>query len=218
VKTSPITGPLAKAHARAARRIAADRKQAPEELGELFEYLEEHFFDADLTVGKLEREGRVDNRLHKLFVKTVGLPVKRYLLRRKRDMAEWLLRHTHFDVDDVAVLLRYGRSANFSRDFNQWTGQTPERYRRHRVPPRSTGRPGGLAPGGYRRGDLDRLPPPGPSSSAQGPVRPWFSAVLEGVTTQPAAGAPRPQTQPWGSAYGPNREFGLQPCGSALGP
>ena len=129
METPPITGPLAKAHGRAARCIAADRKQAPEELGDLFEYLEEHFFDADLTVCKLEREGLVDYRLHKLFVKSVGLPVKRYLLRRKQDMAEWLLGHTHFDVDDVAELLRYTRSGNFSRDFKQWTGQTPERFR-----------------------------------------------------------------------------------------
>ena len=30
------------------------------------EHLEEHFFDADLPVGKLEREGRVDHRLHTL--------------------------------------------------------------------------------------------------------------------------------------------------------
>ncbi len=129
METPPVTGPLAKAHARAVRRVAENRAEAPAELRELFEYLEEHFFDADLTVGRLEREDRVSYRQRKLFAKAVGMPIKRYLLRLKQDMAEWLLRYTPFDVEDVATLLRYPRASNFSRDFKHWTGKSPERFR-----------------------------------------------------------------------------------------
>lgn len=47
---------------------------------------------------------------------------------RRRD-AHALLAHTELSVQDVAARLGYLNPANFSRAFNQWTGESPTTYR-----------------------------------------------------------------------------------------
>ncbi len=129
LKTKPIMDLFGRGEAAVARRIRRDRRRASEELGPLFDHIEERFYDADLTLDSMERQGVVDWHLRERFSEEMGLAIKPYLLRLKEELAKWLLWKTQFRVKHIAELLGYSRPFNFSRDFCRWTGQRPEDYR-----------------------------------------------------------------------------------------
>ncbi len=129
LKTKPIMDLFGRGEAAVARLIRRDRRRASEELGPLFDHIEERFYDADLTLDSMERQGVLDRHLRDRFSEEMGLAIKPYLLRLKEELAKWLLWKTQFRVKHIAELLGYSRPFNFSRDFSGWTGQRPEDYR-----------------------------------------------------------------------------------------
>lgn len=129
MSSPPIEDLRAKAAAHAARRLGGDRGKAPEELHPLFDRLAEHLRDPELSLDDLQVESLANRRLRQRFRRRFGMAVKRYLLRLKQDMAEWLLSRTELGIRDVAEVLGYSQPSNFSRDFGRWTGQSPTAFR-----------------------------------------------------------------------------------------
>ncbi|MCP4655570.1 MAG: helix-turn-helix transcriptional regulator [bacterium] len=128
LKTKPIMELFGRGEAAVVRRIRRDRRRASEELRAVFDHIEARFYDIDLTLDSMERQGVVDWHLRERFREERGLAIKPYLLQLKQELASWLLWKTPFRVKHIAELLGYSRPFNFSRDFCRWTGQSPEDF------------------------------------------------------------------------------------------
>ncbi|HCP5927669.1 TPA: helix-turn-helix transcriptional regulator [Escherichia coli] len=87
----------------------------------------------------LESGNKIDNlissinqsrrTIEKLFLKKSGLTLGGYFLRRKMSRAAVLLRLSNLSISEIAVLLSYSSSQNFSRAFKNCTRKTPTEYR-----------------------------------------------------------------------------------------
>jgi len=129
LKTKPIMELFGQGEAVVVRRIRRDRRRASEELRPVFDHIEERFYDTDLSLDSMERQGVVDWHLRERFSDEMGLAIKPYLLRLKEELAKWLLWKTRLRVKHIAELLGYSLPFNFTRDFSRWTGQSPEDFR-----------------------------------------------------------------------------------------
>ncbi len=73
------------------------------------------------------------SHLCRIFKKVTGLPLKRFLTRRRLRAAKTLLRNPALAVHEVASMVGYHDSSHFNRVFRQWEGQAPSHYRRQVV-------------------------------------------------------------------------------------
>ncbi|HGB1098990.1 TPA: helix-turn-helix domain-containing protein, partial [Salmonella enterica subsp. enterica serovar Enteritidis] len=64
------------------------------------------------------------------FYEKYGITIGNYLFRRRMSRASVLLRLTHLSVTEIATLLNYSSSQNFTRAFRKFTGKTPTKYRK----------------------------------------------------------------------------------------
>ncbi|MCP4659528.1 MAG: helix-turn-helix domain-containing protein [bacterium] len=129
LRAKPIIELFDGAQAAVVHRIRRDRGRVSEELRGVFDHIEERFYDVDINVDDMLRKGVLDDRLRQRFRKEMGLPIKRYLLRLKEELARWLLWKTRLKIRHVAELLGYSQPYNFTRDFHSWTGKYPEAFR-----------------------------------------------------------------------------------------
>lgn len=67
--------------------------------------------------------------LKALFKRQVGLTVRQYLINKRIEAAQALLRHTDTPIQQVAEQVGYQDFSAFSRRFAQTTGLTPSKYR-----------------------------------------------------------------------------------------
>ncbi|GCP70451.1 transcriptional regulator [Escherichia coli] len=63
------------------------------------------------------------------FYEKYSLTIGNYLFRRRMSRASVLLKLTHLSVTEIATLLNYSSSQNFTRAFRKFTGKTPTKYR-----------------------------------------------------------------------------------------
>ncbi|HSC70999.1 MAG TPA: response regulator transcription factor [Candidatus Methylomirabilis sp.] len=70
------------------------------------------------------------SHLCRIFKRVTGLPLKRFLTRRRLRVAKELLREPGLAVQQVASKVGYPDPSHFNRVFRQWEGQPPSRYRR----------------------------------------------------------------------------------------
>ncbi|EDR1715346.1 helix-turn-helix transcriptional regulator [Salmonella enterica] len=63
------------------------------------------------------------------FREAYGITIGDYLFRRRMSRASVLLRLTCLSVTEIAILLNYSSSQNFTRAFRKFTGTTPTKYR-----------------------------------------------------------------------------------------
>ena len=50
-------------------------------------------------------------------------------VRKQQELAIEYLRSPKYSIDEIAHLLGYGDSSNFSKAFRTWTGHSPTQYR-----------------------------------------------------------------------------------------
>jgi AraC-like DNA-binding protein len=70
------------------------------------------------------------SHLCRIFKRVTGLPLKRYLTRRRLRVAKDLLREPGLAIHQVATKVGYPDPSHFNRVFRRWEGQTPSLYRR----------------------------------------------------------------------------------------
>ncbi len=70
------------------------------------------------------------SHLCRIFKRVTGLPLKRFLTRRRLRVAKDLLREPGLAIHQVASKVGYPDPSHFNRVFRRWEGQTPSLYRR----------------------------------------------------------------------------------------
>jgi AraC-like DNA-binding protein len=73
------------------------------------------------------------SHLCRIFKRVTGLPLKRFLTRRRLQVAKGLLREPGMGIHQVASEVGYPDPSHFNRVFRRWEGQTPSRYRRQMI-------------------------------------------------------------------------------------
>lgn len=69
--------------------------------------------------------------LSRLFKKEMGVTISEYIIKTKIEQAKNLLRHTDYNILDIAVLLNFANSSHFSNSFKKITGLSPSDYRKN---------------------------------------------------------------------------------------
>ncbi|MCA9528770.1 MAG: AraC family transcriptional regulator [Myxococcales bacterium] len=85
------------------------------------------------SLDEVARELHVSRRTLKRRLASKGTSFFALLEARKRERATLLLQAGRLSIDAVAGRLGYANTANFSRAFRRWTGQTPGAVRRARA-------------------------------------------------------------------------------------
>lgn len=94
-----------------------------------------------LTVEKLASiVGLSESRLRAKFRATFGLSLGEYLQNLRLQEAVAMMRHSQASITEVALSCGFGSSSAFSRAFKNWSGKTPNSFRRS-VAAKSTGSP-----------------------------------------------------------------------------
>lgn len=133
----PFPVPLKQAARESLARIRSHRRRAPARVEPLLAYLEEHLFDAGLTVERWRRDcGVRDPEVLRQLAVLVGLTPYAYVEDLRLETACRLLVETRLKVWEIAGLTGYGHVRVFSRAFVRWSGVRPSDYRRQGEPRR----------------------------------------------------------------------------------
>lgn len=74
--------------------------------------------------------------LSKIFKRSTGVTIEKYFIKLKMEKAKELLILNQININEIAWLLGYSTSQNFSAQFKRETGKTPGEYRVHPEPQR----------------------------------------------------------------------------------
>lgn len=69
------------------------------------------------------------SHLNRLFVKELGLPIMRYITKRRIEIAQALLTHSQLPVREIGRQIGYPNPSHFSQVFTRETRQTPQNFR-----------------------------------------------------------------------------------------
>lgn len=76
------------------------------------------------------------SHLSKLFKHATGVTIEKYFIRLKIEKAKEILILGEMDIADIAWLLGYSSSQNFSTQFKKETGKSPVEYKKNPKPER----------------------------------------------------------------------------------
>jgi AraC-like DNA-binding protein len=65
-----------------------------------------------------------------IFTKQMGIPPKKYILREHMEMAKELLQRTSYSVGEIANIVGYDASSDFTKAFIRYEGVSPSAYRK----------------------------------------------------------------------------------------
>lgn len=112
-------------------RIRTDHEQVPLKLKPLLAYIEDHLFDANLSVNQVKKAcGVRDNSVAIHFHACVGQPPHAYISQCRMEVASRLLRDSELPVWKISELLGFSSIQVFSRAFYRWAKERPSTYRR----------------------------------------------------------------------------------------
>lgn len=67
--------------------------------------------------------------LNRVFKKENGTSLNKYILQEKMERAKWLLRHTDWQIGEVAAAVGYYNYSSFYRSFSKQVGKSPQEYK-----------------------------------------------------------------------------------------
>lgn len=73
--------------------------------------------------------GYNEKYLSHLFADIAGIPLKQFIITRKMDAANFMLSDSNTSITEIASVLGFSDSHNFSRAYKNFTGLTPSEYR-----------------------------------------------------------------------------------------
>lgn len=125
-----LFGHVAQRYGRAAATPSPVGELAPWQVRELEEWVEAHLHEP-ISIGALARIARVSpSYLAKGFVKAFGVPPHRWLLQRRIECAQQLMRSSDASLCDVACACGFADQSHFTRVFARYVNETPGRWRR----------------------------------------------------------------------------------------
>ncbi|MCP4655544.1 MAG: helix-turn-helix transcriptional regulator [bacterium] len=111
-------------------RIRRDGEKAPEKIGELFPYLEQHLFERALDVNRMRRDcGKRDNSVSSFFADVTGLGPHAYIVARRLETAAVLLRDTDLQVRIISKLVGFSKPGLLTQHFKACHVMTPRDFR-----------------------------------------------------------------------------------------
>jgi YesN/AraC family two-component response regulator len=108
---------------------APEKSPATRIMEVLIRYISAHLRD-DLTLTALsDLTRRNASYLSRLFKQETGMNLSEYILMRRIETAQILLRSTNKKIRDIALAVGYQSGHSFSRLFRRVTGMSPQNYR-----------------------------------------------------------------------------------------
>ncbi len=92
-------------------------------------YIENHLHEPIRVAELAELVGRSQTYLSTLFKKETGQTISGYVLVRRIEAAENMLKFSGFSYAEIAAILSFSSQSHFIRVFKQETGYTPREYR-----------------------------------------------------------------------------------------
>ena len=93
-----------------------------------------------ITLNKLaEIAGLSPAYLSRLFCREVGLPVSEYIMKKRLEAAENMLKYSEYSCNEISEYLCFSSESHFIQVFRKHTGYTPKRYRDEFFRTRETG-------------------------------------------------------------------------------
>ena len=92
-------------------------------------YIENHLHEPIRIATLAEVTGLNSTYLSTLFKKETGQTVSGYVLARRMEAAENMLKFSSFSYAEIAAILAFSSQSHFIRVFKQETGYTPREYR-----------------------------------------------------------------------------------------
>jgi AraC-like DNA-binding protein len=103
-----------------------------EENSKIMSYMNEHYYDPDISLGKIRRDTGVSgNKITKIIYKISGLPFKKYLNYLRMEEAKRQLALTDRSVMEIAMMLGYNNTTHFNRIFKEFEKSSPSDYRKN---------------------------------------------------------------------------------------
>lgn len=100
-------------------------------IGRVLDYIEEHLTEENLSLDRITGEiGYSKYHLHRMFTFVVGIPIHRYILRRRLTEAARMLVFTDDSLMEIALWSGYDTQRSFSRGFKEMFQCTPSFYRK----------------------------------------------------------------------------------------
>ncbi|WP_187642809.1 helix-turn-helix domain-containing protein [Escherichia coli] len=100
----------------------------------ILDYIEDNIEVCPIDINSLvEYSGYSRRYLQLLFYDYVGMPVGKYIQRRRVSRAAVLLRLTNLPLVTISEKLCYDSQQTFTREFKKHTGSTPLQYRKDKI-------------------------------------------------------------------------------------
>ncbi|EPB9304103.1 helix-turn-helix domain-containing protein [Escherichia coli] len=97
----------------------------------ILRYIDEHIEKKNINIHILVQYSGYSRRyLQLLFCKELGIPIGKYIQRRRITRAALLLRLTRLPITLISERLCYDSQQTFTREFRKHTGYTPLQYRK----------------------------------------------------------------------------------------
>ncbi len=101
----------------------------PKRLRRVLDFIEAHLAD-DISLDDLAREACLSPyHFSRLFHEATGRPPHRYLIERRIQEAQKMLRSGRSSITEIALDTGFGSQSNFARTFRKISGFTPGQYR-----------------------------------------------------------------------------------------
>lgn len=105
---------------------------ASADLSRALAYIEARLGDSLSVASLAQVAGVSEAHFTRLFVRRIGMPPHRYILRARVERAMDLLSATRKPIVEIAAELGFSTQSHFTAAFKRITGITPTEYRRHR--------------------------------------------------------------------------------------
>jgi transcriptional regulator of acetoin/glycerol metabolism len=93
------------------------------------DYIERHLDEKIRLNGLAALVGLSTDHFARAFHQSVGLPPHAYLLRRRLEHVEHMLRETHVPLSEIALATGFSDQSHLGRHFRRWAGVSPRQIR-----------------------------------------------------------------------------------------
>jgi len=93
------------------------------------DYIEGHLDEKIRLDGLAALTGLSTDHFARAFHRSVGVPPHTYLLRRRLEHVEHMLRQTHAPLSEIALATGFSDQSHLARHFRRWAGMSPRQVR-----------------------------------------------------------------------------------------
>lgn len=94
------------------------------------EYINNHLHEAIVVSSLAEMVGLNASYLSVLFKREVGLNISEYVIVKRMEAAQNMLRYSDFSLSEISDILHFSSYSHFARTFRKHFGTSPKQYRK----------------------------------------------------------------------------------------